>query len=67
MSNQNMINIGSPERPVLVSKSAIDSDSDRSREFWEMVVNGSVDLGSDEALSNLLKLCKDNEETNGIK
>lgn len=65
--NESMINLGTAERPVLVPQCAIGPDSDESREFWEMVANRLVDLGSDEALTKLLELRKQSIEKNEIK
>jgi hypothetical protein len=66
MDNLNTINVGSPENPVLVPGKALRPDSDEGKEWWEMVVSGSVNLKPDQ-LDNLLKLLSEKKEKDGIK
>ncbi len=54
MDNENMVNIGTPERPVLVPSKALLPKSDEGREWWEAVASGSVIL-EDKTLDLLLK------------
>ena len=59
MTKTTMVNIGTPERPVLVPEKALQPDSNEGREWWGEVASGSVVLDED-ALKLLLER-KDNE------
>jgi hypothetical protein len=50
-----MVNIGTSERPVLVSRKALEPDTPEGREWWEMVASGSVTLEEKE-LGKLLSV-----------
>lgn len=53
-----IINIGTPENPVQVSEVLLHPGTDRGKEEWEMVANGSIIL-PDGALDKLLQMTKD--------
>lgn len=50
-----MVNIGSVERPILVSEKALEPSSDEGREWWGKVADGSIIL-EDEVLDLLLTM-----------
>lgn len=54
MSNGNMVNIGTSERPIWVSETALQPQTPEGREWWEMVASGSVALPK-ETLDKLLQ------------
>lgn len=56
--NDQMVNIGSKESPMLVPKKALETKTSGWQEWWEMVANGSVTL-EPEVLDRLLELTKD--------
>ena len=49
-----MVNIGTPERPVLVPEKSLQPKTAEGREWWGMVAEGSIVLKPDE-LNGLLK------------
>jgi hypothetical protein len=54
MTNQNMINIGSPEAPVYVPEKSLHPETKEGEAWWNSLASGSVIL-TDEALDFLLK------------
>jgi len=60
MANPGLVNIGTKESPVLVSRDAVSNDPDREQRFWSGVASGSTLPSSDsqtdqKALDLLLK------------
>lgn len=55
MSKESIINLGSPENPVLVPKKALLPETAKGREWWQLLAEGSVTLPS-ENLSRLLEV-----------
>jgi len=49
------INIGSAERPVIIPDHALKPETDKGREWWENVANGTVVLEQD-TLDKLLSM-----------
>lgn len=56
--NPNLVNIGTPEQPVFVSKEALKPNTPKGNDEWEMIADGSIDLPGP-ALDNLLKKIED--------
>lgn len=50
----NMVNIGSKENPVFVPESALEPDTPKGEEYFQMLASGSVVL-PDEVLDALLE------------
>lgn len=53
----NLINLGTSEKPIEVSKHLLYPDTAEGQEEWQMIAEGSVVL-PDEALDKLLELTK---------
>jgi hypothetical protein len=60
MDKPNFVNIGTPERPILVSDEALKPETSEGREWWERVANGDLRV-EDKALNILCGLPKDEE------
>ncbi|HKC04696.1 MAG TPA: hypothetical protein VKC54_02390 [Patescibacteria group bacterium] len=54
MTNQSMVNIGSPEAPIYVSEKSLHPETKEGSEWWNSFASGSIIL-TDEALDILLK------------
>lgn len=55
--DSNLVNVGSAERPVIVPKKALEPETPEGNEWWGMVADGSVEIGSED-LDELLKVTK---------
>ncbi len=42
-----MVNIGTNEKPVLVPEEAVETESERGKNYWEMVEVGAIKLSHD--------------------
>lgn len=58
VANEKMVNIGTPERPILVPQKSLEPNTDKGREWWGMVAEGSVVL-EPEKLDRLLRITYD--------
>ncbi len=56
--NSNLINVGNPENPVLISRDSLHPDTPQGNEEWEMIADGSIDI-PEPALDNLIEKVKD--------
>lgn len=54
MTEGDMVNIGTPEKPVLVPEKSLHPESAEGREWWGMITDGSVVL-EPEVLDRLLE------------
>jgi hypothetical protein len=60
-ANNDMVNIGTPERPIMVPEKSLKPETGEGREWWGAVAEGSVVL-EDDVLSKLLELTKDEKK-----
>lgn len=58
VANEKMVNIGTPERPILVPQKSLEPNTDEGREWWGMMAEGSVVLKPEE-VDRLLKITDD--------
>ena len=58
MNGDNLINVGTPEKPVLVSEKVLQPTTNEGNEVWENIANGTISLPLS-ALDNLIKKTED--------